>query len=844
MSIVLKQVLLKGHKYRIGLYYLGKVREDSRGFYRANYKNDVTSCCHQGWFGGTQMQATDARRVLPCLDEPGLKMTFDVVVGHSNAMTALSNMPEISSRAMTTTRDWMWTSFSRSPPMPTYLLAMFVTDYESLETIYQLDGDRSVKLRFWGRPDQLPHLKESMAVAGDLLNYLVKYVRQPFTLPKIDFITAPIQLHFEAMENWGLILFRENRLYHNKETDSEDDRFTLIQIMAHELAHQFFGNLVTSNWWSDIWFNEGMSSLFEMELTDYAMPNDTYRCEAERHKSIRSAMKFEEERTEPLTVIRQVETAEEAEKMFDPLSYSKGSGLFLMLRNFVGHEKFRNALITYMDRYQFQSVNSRNFMEILNEQLHQDREFGRTMNVTKIMNSWTHQPSYPIVRCSLAGNGRIRLSQMPFPLLRSNSSQVNALWWIPIAMTDGRRPDFTREGTYPRVWLTPERPTLEIPYFPQVLNRDGPAEDQEPDTWILVNGQFAIYGRVLYDKANWRLISNQLMLNHTVIPKVTRAQLIDDAFTLAGAGYLDYQVVVELIEYLTLVNDEFVQSTSLFHLKLIQERSRHNESLYNLFKEYTSRFKFEKTDHGEPGDYNDWVRVGDPLDGVGCLNWSDDGVCVDQVMRLFHAQMGGSITPEEKKAMTEHLERNWCAVIRYGGKEEWNWAWRASLCDMWSSQRTKILSAMSCSQDRDRLKQLLSRVFSPTIEQDPHDTFATIEKMTENHVARSMVLNFLATNWEILGRHYRRSGDNLKLLTSAAKFLSTPDELKEMSRILSDLENKDKKLNRAFTNGILEGIRNNIRWGEKNLEQVYLVIESRIMTRRSTNSLAKTNCIP
>ncbi|XP_046636046.1 thyrotropin-releasing hormone-degrading ectoenzyme-like [Daphnia pulicaria] len=403
-----------------------------------------------------------------------------------------------------------------------------------------------------------------------------------------------------------------------------------------------------------------------------------------------------------------------------------------------------------MDRYQFQSVNSRNFMEILNEQLHQDREFGRTMNVTKIMNSWTHQPSYPIVRCSLAGNGRIRLSQMPFPLLRSNSSQVNALWWIPIAMTDGRRPDFTREGTYPRVWLTPERPTLEIPYFPQVSNRDGPPEDQEPDTWILVNGQFTSYGRVLYDKANWRLISNQLMLNHTVIPKVTRAQLIDDAFTLAGAGYLDYQVVVELIEYLTLVNDEFVQSTSLFHLKLIQERSRHNESLYNLFKEYTSRFKFEKTDHGEPVDYNDWVRVGDPLDGVGCLNWSDDGVCVDQVMLLFHAQMDGSITPEEKKAMTEHLERNWCAVIRYGGKEEWNWAWRASLCDMWSSQRTKILSAMSCSQDRDRLKQLLSRVFSPTIEQDPHDTFATIEKMTENHVARSMVLNFLATNWEIL----------------------------------------------------------------------------------------------
>ena len=163
----------------------------------------------------------------------------------------------------TTTRDWMWTSFSRSPLMPTYLLAMFVTDYEHLEKMYQI-GDRSIKLRFWGRPDQLPNLKQSMAVTSDLLNYLETYVRQPFTLPKIDFITAPMQLNFEAMENWGLILFRykikftkrlisyiifpyafsENRLYHNEENDSEDDRFSLIQILAHELAHQFFGNLV------------------------------------------------------------------------------------------------------------------------------------------------------------------------------------------------------------------------------------------------------------------------------------------------------------------------------------------------------------------------------------------------------------------------------------------------------------------------------------------------------------------------------------------------------------------------------------------------------------------------
>lgn len=221
-------------------------------------------------------------------------------------------------------------------------------------------------------------------------------------------------------------------------------------------------------------------------------------------------------------------------------------------------------------------------MEILNEEIHQNREFGRGMNVTKIMNSWTTQDSFPIVRCFRTSNGRIKLSQLPHPVQRNITSDenVNHLWWIPISMTDANRPDFSLEGMYPRVWLTPERPTLEISYFPPV-SRNQPTGD-EGNAWILLNGELSSYTRVLYDNENWRLISRQLVLNHTVIPQVTRAQLIDDAFTLALAEFLDYQVALELIEYLTLINDEFVRTTTQFHLKWIKERTRHNESLLQL----------------------------------------------------------------------------------------------------------------------------------------------------------------------------------------------------------------------------------------------------------------------
>ena len=153
--------------------------------------------------------------------------------------------------------------------------------------------------------------------------------------------------------------------------------------------------------------------------------------------------------------------------------------------------------------------------------------------------------------------------------------------------------------------------------------------------------------------------------------------------------------------------------------------------------------------------------------------------------------------------MMDKLERNWCAVMRFGGKTEWKWAWQASQSDEWAHKRTQILSAMSCSQDRSRLKQLLSRVFHPTIDQDPQDTFTMIDKMAENPAARSMVLGFIKTNWDFLGRQYEfyhliiismyvvfiisiiyisltRSSDRLKLLTSASKYLSSPKELEEV----------------------------------------------------------------
>lgn len=214
-------------------------------------------------------------------------------------------------------------------------------------------------------------------------------------------------------------------------------------------------------------------------------------------------------------------------------------------------------------------------MEILNDHVHQNREIGRQMNITTIMDSWTSQPSYPIIHCSRLENGRIRLSQSSYAQTSSSNPETsftNVTWWIPISITDGRRADFSTEGISPRVWLTPERPTLEIAYFP-------PGNDGQ-DQWIVINGQISTYSRVMYDEAGWRLIARQLLANRTIIPQVTRSQIVDDAFTFAFVERLDYHVVLDLIEYLTITPDEFVLPTAVFHLKMMKDRVRSNVPLY------------------------------------------------------------------------------------------------------------------------------------------------------------------------------------------------------------------------------------------------------------------------
>ena len=211
-------------------------------------------------------------------------------------------------------------------------------------------------------------------------------------------------------------------------------------------------------------------------------------------------------------------------------------------------------------RSKFRNANSDQLWDVLNEEFHRSQErINPQFNVRSIMNTWTRQNSYPIVHCEISGPGRIKLTQKPYPSKHGNAS---ALWWIPITLTDSIRVDFGPSGLLSRLWLSPHRPSVDVK-IPSI--KDG--------GWFVLNGQMAGYFRVQYDPANYERLSEQLLTDHSVFPYLTRSQLINDAFSLAMADLLDYEIPLKMSKYLKAVDDKFVREIAVNHLRNMKELS-------------------------------------------------------------------------------------------------------------------------------------------------------------------------------------------------------------------------------------------------------------------------------
>ncbi|MGA1754723.1 MAG: M1 family metallopeptidase [Ilumatobacteraceae bacterium] len=479
----------------IDIEFAGVLNDKLRGFYRSTYRNDdgvehVIAC--------TQMQATDCRRAFPCFDEPDFKAVFSVTLIVDDGLLAVSNGPEIGRHER---NGKVAVSFADTMPMSTYLVAFVVGRLDATPAI-DVGG---VPLRIVHVPGKA-HLTEfGLDVGAASLRWFTDYYGIPYADAKIDMIALP-DFAAGAMENVGCITYRESLLLVDPATSTQVERELVADVVSHELAHMWFGDLVTMKWWNGIWLNEAFATFMEVAAVD------AYRPDWERWTSfsLERSVAFE---TDSLVATRSVEyevrTPEDCEGMFDVLTYQKGGALLRMLEQYLGPDRFREGVRRYLTTHSYGNTETSDLWDSIEAAVSNDG--GEP--VRRIMDSWIWQPGYPLVSASVVQSpdgARLRLDQQRF-LFDTEADVAHQSWLVPIHLRVG--------SDESRVLLDDE--PLEIP-----LRSAGA---------VVINAGGHGFYRVAYSPELLSLIDRSTLASSSTIE---RYNLVDDAWNAVVAGRL------------------------------------------------------------------------------------------------------------------------------------------------------------------------------------------------------------------------------------------------------------------------------------------------------------------
>ncbi len=398
-----------------------------RGFYKSSYQIDGK----EHHMATTQFEATDARRAFPCFDEPAHKAVFYVSLIVPKGKTAISNTLPVSVAEHESGFEII--KFAPTPKMSTYLLAFIVGDFEYLEK----KSSRGVLVRVYTTPGKKHQAKFALDVTVKVLEFYEKYFDIPYPLDTLDMIAIP-DFSSLAMENWGAITFREVGLLVDEKNTSLSSKELIVEVIAHELAHQWFGNLVTMEWWTHLWLNEGFASYIPYLVVEKLFPKWNI-WERFTTDTLGVALQLDSlKNTHPIEV--EVHHPDEIGEIFDAVSYSKGASIIRMLAEYLGEKDFRDGLRYYLKKHSYKNTSTIHLWEAF-EKISKKK-------VSKMMHNWTSKPGYPVVHAEMI-NGEINFSQSRFFVspISAQKSKDNTKWEIPIIYKNNKV-NFGETGFY------------------------------------------------------------------------------------------------------------------------------------------------------------------------------------------------------------------------------------------------------------------------------------------------------------------------------------------------------------------------------------------------------------
>ncbi len=394
--------------YSVELSFSGKITKNMTGLYPCHFEHEGK----QKKLLATQFESHHAREVFPSIDEPAAKATFDLSLTTPTGIQVLSNMP---AKSQENIAKKLITTFETSPIMSSYLLAFVVGEMHCIEA----KSKNEITMRTWGHKGQpKKFLEYANKEAIDVIDFFEKYFDTPFPLKKCDQVALP-DFESGAMENWGLITYREVALLTDLDNPSISSEQYISMVIAHELSHQWFGNLVTMQWWDDLWLNESFASLMEHVALDRLHP-DWHQWEHYASTDIIACSNRDIYKdVQPVRV--KVQHPDEIHTLFDPaIVYAKGGRLLKMLMDYIGEDTFRRGLKIYFDEHKYKNTTRDDLWSALSISSGKD--------INSFMNPWLEQSGLPLVSVSIASSA-LRLKQKRFLL---DGEDKDSIWPIPL----------------------------------------------------------------------------------------------------------------------------------------------------------------------------------------------------------------------------------------------------------------------------------------------------------------------------------------------------------------------------------------------------------------------------
>jgi aminopeptidase N/puromycin-sensitive aminopeptidase len=414
------KTLPAGH-VALHIAYEGILNGQLRGFYlsktaRRNY-------------AVTQFEPTDARRAFPSFDEPAMKATFTVSLTINKGDTAISNT-NIVSDTPGPGEDKHTLKFATTPKMSTYLVAFLVGDFECTT-----GASEGVPIRVCATPDKVQYTGYALKAAEFVLHYYDTYFGIKYPMPKLDLIAIP-DFEAGAMENFGAITYRETDLLLDEKHASLAAKERVAQVVAHEMAHQWFGDMVTMQWWNNIWLNEGFADW--MENKPVAAWHPEWHIPEQVAEELNSTLDLDAQAV-TRTIEARADTPDEINEMFDGITYQKGASVIHMIESYLGPENFRKGVHQYLEAHMFANATAEDFWNA------ETASSGKPVN--KIMPTFIQQPGEPLLTFAEPQAGKVLVTQRRFYLNPKLQSPTEQTWTIPVCIRTALQPQETAAGT-------------------------------------------------------------------------------------------------------------------------------------------------------------------------------------------------------------------------------------------------------------------------------------------------------------------------------------------------------------------------------------------------------------